>query len=314
MHLWYKKTTQQYKLKQLNMKRVVFFVIIPVLIAKLSFGSNSMSMYPIMDAIKKNLIKVNVLARGYAIENHSSYYGKCINLKIKNLTSSKLIINVDCGRKLDCIYDSIQDMIITKSEILSLLPNQQTDFTINAMCGQLSHKTPSESSAYKFGNLVDNVLLKVVKLIEELDCQNDAGQFAVWVFTDNMSPESINTYFGNKEKAKKLKEYVFTLKGINKKETGYIYDYSYPKTDSAFTNIIGEIQWIMPSDGKVSFILYDNYGDQIVTIFNNIQYSKGLQTYRYKLTDLSLKKGELYWLRLKSDGNKIKELAIQTDL
>jgi hypothetical protein len=295
------------------MKKVVFIMFASIMIARLSFGSAAVVPYSIIDAINKKLIKVTVSGRGYTNDNSSSYWGKCINLHIKNLTYGKIEIKMESGRKLKCVYDSIQDMIITKTEMISLSPNESSDFTIYAMCGELRNSVPSTSSFFKFGSVVDGQLLKVVKMIEELDVQNDAGQAAVWVFTDNMSPDNIKTYSGDKERAKKLQEFVYLLKGIDKKEPGYIYDYSYPKTDSVFTNIQGEIQWVMNAPAKVSFILYDNYGNKILTIFENFDFGKGLQSYRYILPNLSLAKGELYWLRLKSAGVKIKEISIQTD-
>jgi hypothetical protein len=295
------------------MKKVVFILFVFFSVSKLSFGSASGVPYSIVDAINKKLIKVTVAGRGYSEDNHSSYWGKCINLNIKNLTSGKLVIKMECGRKLKCVFDSIQDMIITQSEMISLQPNERSDFTIYAMCGELRNSVPSVTSRYNFGTLADGALYKVVKMIEELEVQNDAGQAAVWVYTDNMSPDNIRTYSGDKEKAKKLQEYVYLLKGIDKRETGYIYDYSYPKNDSTFTKFEGEIQWIMNSPAKVSFILYDNFGNKIRTIFEDIEFEKGLQSYKYKLPDLTLSKGELYWLRLKSAGNKIKEISIQTD-
>ncbi len=295
------------------MKKVVFIIIAFITITKLSSGSVSGNSYLITDAINKKLIKVIVSGRGYTPENTSAYWGKCINLRIKNLTYGKLEIKMESGRKLKCVYDSVQDMIITKTEMISLNPSESSDFTIYAMCGELSNGSPSASSLYKFGNFVEDKLLKVVKMIEELEVQNDAGQAAIWVFTDNMSPDNIRTYSGDKDRAKKLQEYVYALKGINKKETGYIYDYSYPKADSNYVKFEGEIQWIMKSPGKVSFILYDNFGNKIRTIFEDVEFGVGLQSYRYKLPDLVLAKGELYWLRLKSAGTKIKEISIQTD-
>lgn len=296
------------------MKKVVFIIITSILIINFSFGSVSVNPYSIVDAINKKLIKVTVSGRGYVNDNPSAYWGKCINLHIKNLTYGKLDIKMESGRKLKCVYDSVQDMIITRTEMISLSPNESSDFTIYAMCGELRNSVPSTTSLYKFGSVSEGALYKVIKMIEELEVQNDAGQAAVWVFTDNMSPDNIRTYSGDKEKAKKLQEYVYLIKGIDKKEPNYIYDYSYPKTDSTFTKFEGEIQWVMNEPAKVSFILYDNFGNKIRTIFEDVEFGIGLQSYRYKLPDLTLAKGELYWLRLKSAGIKIKEISIQTDL
>lgn len=286
---------------------LVFMGVLFVLPAVASTNS-----YTLEDALKKHLVTASINGGKDA---SPSYYGKCITVTLKNTTNQNLSINLENGRRLVCIYDSVQDMIVTRAEIFALLPAQSKEYTIYAMCSQKHDRSPHENSVYQVGVMAESVLVELTLLIEQLNAQDYTGQNAVWVITDDSDPSNING--DNAETVKALKDYVTAAKAGKKqdpREKGFIYDYSYPTVDEDGGILIeGDFDWQMPYKTFVSLYVYDNYGNRVKVIFQDVVFNSGLQTYHYKIKSKDFRPGELYWVRMKSNDKTLKELAIQMD-
>jgi hypothetical protein len=267
--------------------------------------------YTLEDAIKRKLVTAEIIGR---TNPDHAYYGECINIRLKNTSGQNLSLNLESGRRLNCDYDSVQDMMITKSEIFALLPSQTKEFVINAMCCEKSNRSPSNTTSYNLGAMADATLVQLARLIENLNAQDYAGQHAVWVITDGVDPEGIN---GSSEAVTKaLREFV--INAINGKtamvqDPGFIYDYSYPKTDGQNITVEGDFTWEMPYQSFVSLYIYDNSGNRVCVIFQDAAFASGMNNYHYKITTAALQSGGLYWIRMKQSNKTLKELAITMD-
>lgn len=290
------------------MKKFILLVFSLVLCSGL-FAGETMST-SLFDAVQKNLVKVVFKGRGYTSENRSAHYGKCILLHLKNVSSQRLELSLEAGRKLHSCYDSVQDMMVSQTEVFALGPGGSSDFTINAFCIEKSETAPKENTVFTMAALAGGYLLQLVQLIESLGCQDNMGQQAVWVLTDNVSPENIKG--SDREKEKKLRDFVdFALKKIQGgKIDGVIYDYSFPDKMAGGFKIAGQINWDMPYSGTVTLGVYDNKGKKVADIFAGVPYNKGFQTFTYELASSLFREGELYWLKVISNGERLKEVAI----
>jgi len=267
--------------------------------------------YTLEEALKKKLVTATISGHRYET---SSYYGKCIGIKLHNTTSQALSINVESGRRLNSDYDSVQDMLITQSERFALLPSQTQEFSIYAMCCEQHNQPPVDNNHYNLGAMADASLVQLARLIEQLQAQDYAGQHAVWVLSDGADPNSINS--SNPEITKALREFVINVVKAPKaaeRDPGFIYDYSYPQTDGVRFTLEGEFTWEMPYQSFVSLYIYDNSGNRVCVIFQDAAFPSGLQTYNYKVTSDALKSGGLYWIRMKQNSKTIKELAVTMD-
>ena len=267
----------------------------------------------LFEAIQKKMVTVDIKGRGYTGENNFGHYGKCIYLKIRNLNAKPLTLSVETGRKLTCIFDSVQDMMVAKSETFNLAANGSSDFTINAFCTQKNDRSPGETSVFKLDAMTEGYLNQLALLIENLGLLDNTGQQAVWVLTDSLSPNMISGK--DAEKVKKLKDFVtFAVASMKaERNTKFMYDYSFPdKTDKGFI-LKGEINWDMPYSGLVSLTIYDNHNKKIKVIFNEKMYRSGFQTFDYNLQNLSLQQNELYWLRIDGCGKRLKEVAVKME-
>ncbi|MDD4214135.1 MAG: hypothetical protein PHR81_04935 [Bacteroidales bacterium] len=290
----------------------IFYAIFSVIIFGAIAQAKTVS-YTLSEAIQKKLVKAVFKGRGFTSNAGSSHYGKCISLSLKNLTSQRLEINLETGRELRSFNDSVQDMIISQSEVFALGPNGSSDYTINAFCTEKHETSPKESSIYQMGRMTSGYLYELVLLIETLGCQDNMGQKAVWVLTDSISSDEISG--GDVAKAKKLKDFVdFALKKIKGgKMDGYIYDYPFPEKTAEGFKVSGEINWTMPYNANVSLAIYDNKGKKVADIFTNILYKSGFQSYEYEIANTFFREGELYWLRVEGCGQRLKELAVKME-
>ena len=151
--------------------KFMFSFILGVLFVTPLFGNTNS--YTLEDALKKGLVTATFTGQKDASPSH---YGKCIQLILKNISNQNLSINLENGRRLDCIYDSVQDMLVTHSEVFALLPSQKRECTIYAMCTQKHDRSPHETSVYHLGAMAESVLVELTMLIEKYDAQDGTGQ------------------------------------------------------------------------------------------------------------------------------------------
>jgi hypothetical protein len=267
--------------------------------------------YTLAEALQKKMATVTIVGNNDAVH---SFYGQCIMMRIKNTSNQNLSLKLEPGRRLNCDYDSVQDMMVTQAEIFALLPSQSKEFFVYAMCCEKSNRSPGKSSSYSLGAMANSSLAGLAKLIDDLDAQDMSGQHAVWVLTDNADPEGIVS--DNAAITKALKEFVITaLKSQSGvvREPGFIYDYSYPENNGKAFTIEGDFSWEMPYGSFVSLYLYDNNGNRMQVVFQDVAFTSGLKTYHYKITSDALQSGNLYWIRMKMNNKTLKELAVTMD-
>jgi hypothetical protein len=288
------------------------FVLIPFLFCSYVLSAEILS-FSLFEALQKKIVKVDIKGRGVTSDNSNGHYGKCILVKIKNLTNDPLNLCLETGRRLTCVYDSIQDMMVAKSEMFALGPGSSHDFTINAFCTQKHDRSPGETSTFTMDGMSEGYLHQLSLLIESLGTLDNTGQQAVWVLTDSISPNEITG--SDAVKVKKLRDFVeFAIANMKAERTlGFIYDYSFPDKSEKGFSLKGEINWEMPYSGLVSLTIYDNHNKKIKVLFDERMYRSGFQTFDYDLKDLSLNEHELYWLRVDGCGKKLKELAVKME-
>jgi len=117
----------------------------------------------------------------------SSHYGKCIDIKIKNMSDTLLNVVIQCGTMLVSQDSNAQDMLVTKTIYFSLSPKEQKIDRLYAMCGELHKNAPDVLISYKVGEQAPKKLTRLAHVIEATSAQNKAGQYAVWAVTDHAS-------------------------------------------------------------------------------------------------------------------------------
>ena len=288
------------------MGRIRIIIAISLLLTATG-GAFGVTTYTLDEALRRHYLTAEITGRGSTPENYSAHHGKCILIKMKNLTSQNLNISIEPGRNLKCVYDSIQNMLVAGSELMALAPWQSKEFTIYAFCSEKSDKSPGETSKYELAALSDAYMVQLIRLIQKHQVFNGTGQAAVWVLTDDANPDDITG--SDASVVKELRDFVANVKE-RRKEEGYIYDYSFTEFNKEPGTLEGEINWDMESGGWATLGLYDNDGKKIREFFSDVPYTRGYHEYHYKHTDAAMIPGQRYWIRLYINNRKFKELSI----
>jgi hypothetical protein len=263
------------------------------------------------DAVKKKMVAVMIHGTRpgpKALLSHK-YYGQCLQIDVKNLTDSALTLSLETGRILDCDHDSIQNMMITRQLVFTLDGNKSDTYKAYAMCVQETKASPDAHASYQIGDFADKNLLAFSKIIEKYNFQDNAGQNAVWVFTDNNDTTSI--YADNMDESRILKKYINKYKYTSAKK---IVDPSdmlgEPKVISTKPpTITANMIWEMKKSGNATMQVFDEDNKLVVTVFEKQFFNKGEQTHLVTLSGSNITKGKSYYIRLKIKGSTKEEMT-----
>ncbi len=122
------------------------------------------------------------------------YFGKCMTISVFNIYKDTLLLTIDNGLMLMCEDTTVQDMIVTKSIHIDLLPHESKRFRLYAMCTEIKDKMPQETTVYKIGTFADDKLRAITLMIENEYMQNVIGQGAVWAYTDDATESDLRRY------------------------------------------------------------------------------------------------------------------------
>jgi len=234
--------------------------------------------YSIDEAIKRNLVtlKISGVANKNVAEGHSTHYGACISVNIKNNTSQTFSVSFESGRLLDCHDSSVQTMLLTKSSKILLQPNKTSQNRLFAMCSQKNKAAPSAENKFRVGKMAKQSLLGLAQLIEKKNYQNSSAQNAVWAITDNKPIDNMKNgnamekeLYGYVSKVKKLESNVIAT------QTTKI-NFSFNSSEASSITIK-----VFNSDGQI-----------VKTLLKTTQVSVGENNFVYWLDDAEFAKGK----------------------
>lgn len=163
-------------------KILVFLVVILAIITGKLKGQEIQT--SLANALRDSIISVSIQGMGM-------HEGECMDLYIQNHFNAPVRVKVNSGLKLISKDSFLQNMYITKSFDIRIAPKGKTMLRIFAMCCQVHKSSPRKGRFYKIGKLASGTILRLIKVIENSNMQNDIGQKALWVVTDNGTKESL---------------------------------------------------------------------------------------------------------------------------
>ncbi len=152
----------------------------------------------IYQAYQQGILKVSI--RGVYNPNQvqkdlvSAHYGRCIALRIQNISDSTLSLTLPCGTWLYSKDSSVQNMLVTKMERYLLEPQEVKIQKIYAMCGELRKNAPDIYIRYDVGDVAQQPLMRLAQTIQATQAQNKAGQYAVWAITDRATRRDLGNH------------------------------------------------------------------------------------------------------------------------
>lgn len=162
---------------------IVYFFLIPFLS---SFANNNIISIPLEKAVKDGLVTCKI--KGY--KNSDESY-RMISIVVNNLKTKNLNLILESGRIFKCSDTTQQDVIVMQQELFALKASGSHEIPLFSMCIEMHNSSPDEGIDFAMGDMGNEKLMQMVRLVEKNKWFNTAGQTAVWCITDNCPLTSI---------------------------------------------------------------------------------------------------------------------------
>lgn len=237
-----------------------------------------------------------------SVQGAGGHEGECIQMYLENPSPDTAFFRIEPGRVLSSLDTAVQDILITREELLSLAPGEQRMIDIYGFCGQASYASPDTAEMFSVGEMADSSVVVLAEFLNERDNNfpEDAIQKAVWCLTDDHDVDEI--YSRDLASIADLRTLVASLKGtdeqwfsienVSASSGGYSY---YTKT------ITGEFDIFIPVECKVDIYICDEYGKKWDEFEKAVPYRDGTYQYSFRLTATNWPKGK-YFMCILGDG------------
>jgi hypothetical protein len=245
--------------------------------------------------IGRGLLNINVYGTG-------GNEGECIFMCLKNPSSDTAFIWIEPGRVLSSLDSSVQDILITREELLVLVPGENRDIDIYGFCCQALKASPDSAEMFRVGEMADSSVVALAEFLNERDNDfpEDAIQKAIWCLTDDYSVSDI--YGEDLASIADLRNLVASLKGLD--EQWYNTE-NVPGEGDAFSyyskTISGEVEIFIPTDCILNIYICDEEGTKWDEFERNVPYKAGTYQYSFKLTTTNWPSGK-YFICIMADG------------
>lgn len=265
----------------------------------------------IQDAVKQGKVKFTLKSNGLSLEDGM------LNLKLQNVSITKIDIEFPLGTKLLSEEEDRQDLILVKEEILVLMPKQEKEIKLIGMCIQAGNRSPGQGAVYSFGPILTGDLLDCVKVINKDKIYNSCGQEAIWAFSDN---HEIGWISAETEIERNLRQFVADKKGVvnpwyttnhlaGNNQLSRNYDSSLPAEEyyERFrAEVSGDFNWKQLEKKKLTFAIYDSDGNVVRKFFENKDFDKGEFSFKFNYSTTKLSRGT-YFAKMTCGNELIQE-------
>ncbi|MEQ8908689.1 MAG: hypothetical protein RIC95_05825 [Vicingaceae bacterium] len=271
------------------MKKLAFLLLLAVSFA--SQSPESPAILTLEEALKKDLIKIEIKGNG-----SSPHYAQPIKFTAKNLRNAPLNLQVLNGRQFHTLDEGVQDMLLVKSELIVLAPNEEKTIPLSAMCIQKQNRGPSEDEPYTLGAMAHQELLKLSQKIEEMQAYNTLGQYAVWSISNNSGLDQIAGF--DEEEASQLQAYVSEITGrpIPKKDTTD-YRTNYNRPYLAKRTVGGKFEYGLVKPSAVTIGLFNEDNIIVRELLNKPNTPRGDHKLNFEF-DMATYTDSVYFVRL----------------
>ena len=254
------------------------------------------------EAYKKGLIQyeINGTSQGNT--------GACIAIKVTNISSTIINLEVETGRVLEATDSSYQNMIVSKRYFVRLQPKQKTTQNIYALCAEPGDATPNHGVSFSHGSMSTGSLLGMAKYVEANNLQDGKGQSLIWAIingnTTFYSCEYLPTMYAS------LKNYFATDKQVKFEDCPVTNNIAHKPVTTTVRRYKGSFGFSLPQDSEVEISLFDEDGNKVKQLDYHKKMEADWYDYEYEFTNANLTKGKTYELKLVINGKPKKVLFI----
>lgn len=189
------------------------------------------------------------------LKSLGGYQGSCVEINIKNLTSEKLQLWLEAGRRLDNTDPTQQDILVLKEQKFELKAHAESTINAYGFCCMAHNGSPSIGKKYTIGWMETGNLLWIAQYINETNgLDQSIIQSAVWIFSNGNNPASM--LLSKEEKVQDLKKAVASKLNI---EIPWYEIYYKKDTNSVFSDkhytLKGTIEYGLHNRGWISMVV-----------------------------------------------------------
>lgn len=132
---------------------------------------------------------INIKAQGLSIEE--------LSISIENLYERKAIVEIPLGTYFVPHDSSAQNMVVTKSQVVTLWPGETQELIINVACASIHQDIPSTDDTFAVQKSDSEDLDRLLRALEDEQAYYQIKQAAIWIVTDNADYEGLGRLVGN---------------------------------------------------------------------------------------------------------------------
>lgn len=255
-----------------------------------------------VDSLSLDFIQENGMASVELISlgGHQEF---CVELRLQNRFPDTLQVWIEPARILLCEDESMQDIIILRSELITLAPGSFKSKKLYGFCCRSDLASPRAGIKFRPGPIDQEHLVNLSKFIQNGTYDSGDVQSAVWVISNGHTMASI---CGQKEEpASKLK--LWLSETINKPLPWYCIQYDLQDT-SVFQNkhlrVSGDLTFRVLHYSTVTIQVRSAKGLLMQTVQRQPVYSSGEYIYPLDIDIKGWPKGQ-YEIFVFEDGNRL---------
>lgn len=255
--------------------------------------------------------------------NNSPHYLKPLKITIKNLGRKVAKIRIGAGMVFRSEPADDQDIVITKTMMVSLDPQKTKSYQIYAVCIQLDNSAPDRDTKYEIASDRDPNLTKLARFIDEKGFHGTSeAQHAMWAVSDQDPLTGIYGYHNKGATSQALIEFVAALldkpvpsekefkKFYQVSDNGELFD---TYTSTPRSEMSGKFFFQLPRTTKVLIGMFDDEGILVREIYHEaacsggdhtIKYSFDSSNYQDQIYHFKLITNEQVWLTMTLDKNR----------
>lgn len=238
----------------------------------------------IEDAFKQNKIKLDIKSKG-------EYKGNSAIIASKNISKEPIILHLEFGRRLTCSDTSMQDLLVVKEQLITLMPNESKTNDAFAFCCESNNLPPQKEVHFSIGRMAPAEWIKLAEVINKNNFPIEATQHAVWVLSNNHELASVHAE--NMEEIKALREVLAEIKGI---ELPWYNIYYLKDSLNVFSgkhyNLKGTIEYHKRNNGITTIQVRQKNGRIMSALVKNASQGPGKYQYPVNIDIKGWPKGE----------------------
>lgn len=185
-------------------KQAIIFIIFCITVL-LSSYRNSVLSVDLVQAIQEKKVRVDITSTG-------GYSGKCISMKIENLSNIPMYVGITPGTLFIPGDEGEQTLVTIQSNVIVLQKAESKTVLVSGYCTELSDRCPASTTTFTAAKSSNIALADLARLMAPYTNLEDGFvQQAVWCITDSQSVSNVSG--SNVTASKAVREYLFKQTG-----------------------------------------------------------------------------------------------------